>query len=316
MPEIGYALSSEEHPPSDLVRHARVAEEAGFTFALVSDHFHPWIDAQGHSPFVWSVLGGIAEATERLRVGTGVTCPLVRVHPAIVAQAAATTAAMMPGRFFLGVGTGENLNEHVLGDRWPAPDDRLDMLEEAVELMRTLWEGGYQTFRGDFYVAEQARLYDLPEERIPVMVAASKPNAAELAARVGDGLVATAPDEKVVSKYREAGGDGPRYGKVTLCWAESDDEARETAYRWFANTGAPGELNTELTLPRHYEQVAQLLEPADMADLLSCGPDPEPVVEQVREFEQAGLDHLYFHQVGPDQEGFFRFWREQLHPRL
>jgi len=316
VPEFGYHMSAEEHAPLDLVRNAKRAEEEGFSFALVSDHFHPWLDQQGHAAFVWSVIGAIAVETERLELGTGVTCPLIRIHPAIVAHAAATAATMMPGRFFLGVGTGENLNEHVLGDRWPAPDDRLDMLEEAIELMRTLWQGDYQTFRGDYYVTEQARIYDLPEEPVRVMVAASTPNAAELAGRVGAGLVSTGPDEELVSKYRDAGGDGPRYGKVTLCWGESEEEAQETAYKWFANTGAPGELNTELALPRHYEQVAQLLEPADMADLLACGPDPEPVLEQVREFEQAGLDHLYFHQVGPDQEGFFRFWQEQLKPRL
>jgi coenzyme F420-dependent glucose-6-phosphate dehydrogenase len=313
VPEYGYQLSAEEHAPHDLVRNAQRAEEEGLSYALVSDHFHPWLDQQGHSAFVWCVVGAIAATTERLELGTGVTCPLIRIHPAIVAHAAATAATMMPGRFFLGVGTGENLNEHVLGDRWPAPDDRLDMLEEAVELMRTLWQGGYQTFRGDYYVAEQARLYDLPDEPIRVMMAAAQTNAAELAGRIGDGLISTAPDGEVVSKY---GGDGPRYGKVTLCWAESEGEAQETAYRWFSNTGAPGDLTTELALPRHFEQVAELLSPDDMADKLACGPDPERVLEQVKEFEQAGFDHLYFHQVGPDQEGFFRFWREELQPRL
>jgi coenzyme F420-dependent glucose-6-phosphate dehydrogenase len=313
MPQFGYHLSSEEHAPLDLVRNARRAEEEGFPFALVSDHFHPWLDHQGHSGFVWSVVGAIAVVTERLELGTGVTCPLIRIHPAIVAHAAATAATMMPGRFSLGVGTGENLNEHVLGDRWPAPDERLGMLEEAVELMRTLWQGDYQTFRGDYYAAEQARLYDLPDEPLRVMVAASQPNAAELAGRIGDGLISTAPSEEIASKY---GGEGPRYGKVTLCWAESEQEARETAYRWFANTGAPGELTTELPLPRQFEQVAELLSPDEMGDLLACGPDPEPVVEQIKEFEQAGFDHLYLHQVGPNQEGFFRFWREELKPRL
>src|SRR3954465_13378228 len=161
MAELGYALSSEEHRPNDLVRAAQRAEEVGFTFALISDHFHPWVDAQGQSPFVWSVLGGIAHATQRLRVGTGVPCPLVRVHPAIIAQATATVAAMMPGRFFLGVGSGENLNEHILGDRWPLPDERLEMLEEAVEVIRLLWQGGEQTHRGRHYTVDHARVYTL-----------------------------------------------------------------------------------------------------------------------------------------------------------
>src|SRR2546429_2172440 len=192
--ELGYKLSSEEFGPRDLVRQARQAEEAGFTFGLISDHFHPWIDKQGHSPFVWSVIGGIAQVTEKIRVGTGVTCPLIRIHPAIVAQAAATVAAMMPGRFFLGVGTGENLNEHVLGDRWPLPDERLEMLEEAVEVMRLLWQGGEQTHRGRHYTVDHARVYTLPDEPPDIYVAAAAPKAAELAGRVGDGFVSTSPD--------------------------------------------------------------------------------------------------------------------------
>src|SRR5687767_2849359 len=214
MTEFGYWLSSEEHTPLDLVANAAKAEEAGFGFAMISDHFHPWVDSQGHSPFVWSVIGAIANATERLRLGTGVTCPLIRIHPAIVAQAAATSAAMMPGRFFLGLGTGENLNEHVTGERWPAPDERLEMLEEAIVLIRQLWEGGYQTFRGEWYDVDHARIYTLPEEPIPIAVAAGQPNAAELAGRLGDAFVSTAPEQDLVDGYREAGGDGPRYGQV------------------------------------------------------------------------------------------------------
>src|SRR5437763_8806384 len=206
--ELGYAFSSEEHPPRDLVAHARAAEEAGFGFGLISDHFHPWTPRQGRSPFVWSVVGGIAGATERFRLGTGVTCPLIRIHPAIVAQAAATSEAMMPGRFFLGVGTGENLNEHVLGDRWPAPDERLRMLEEAIAVIRELWSGEEVTFRGDFYAVENARIYSLPDELPPIAVAAGKKNAARLAATAGDALISVAPDEEVVSTFREAGGAG------------------------------------------------------------------------------------------------------------
>src|ERR671915_1609376 len=183
--QIGYAISSEEHLPNDIVRHARMAEEAGFTYALISDHYHPWVDTQGHSPFVWSVIGGIATATENLRLGTGVTCPTVRIHPAVIAQAAATSAAMMPGRFFLGVGTGENLNEHILGDRWPPSDIRREMLEEAVDVIRSLWEGGSQSHYGDYYVVENARLYTLPEEPIEVVVAAAGLRSAKMAGRVG-----------------------------------------------------------------------------------------------------------------------------------
>jgi coenzyme F420-dependent glucose-6-phosphate dehydrogenase len=314
--EFGYALSAEEHTPLDLVRNARRAEEAGFSFALISDHFHPWVDAQGHSPFVWSVIGGIAGATERLRLGTGVTCPTIRTHPAIIAHAAATCAAMMPGRFFLGVGTGENLNEHVVGEGWPAPDERLDMLEEAIEVIRTLWEGGYQTFRGEFYEVEQARLYTLPDEPPPIAVAAGKPLAAELAGRAGDALVSVAPDSEVVGNYQEAGGDGPRYAQVTVCWAESEDEARDTAYRHWPNIALQGDLSQELALPMHFEQACENVSPEDVAGLMVLGPDPEPYVDTVREYVQAGFDHLYLHQVGPDQDGFFGFWEAQLADRL
>ena len=316
MAEFGYALSSEEHGPSELVSNARRAEQAGFTFALISDHYHPWTDEQGQSPFVWSVIGGIAQATERLRLGTGVTCPLVRIHPAVIAHAAATAATMMPGRFFLGLGSGENLNEHILGDRWPAPDERLDMLEEAIDVIRTLWDGGYQTLRGDFFDVDQARIYTLPDPLPDIAVAASKPLAAELAGRSGDALITTAPDAEVVQGYEEAGGTGPKYAQVTVCWAASEDEAKETAHRVWPNAALKGELSQELRLPLHFEQAAQNVTPDDVAELVVCGPDPEPYAEQVQQYVEAGLDHIYFHQVGRDQEGFFRFFETELRNRL
>jgi coenzyme F420-dependent glucose-6-phosphate dehydrogenase len=316
VPEYGYALSSEEHSPNDLVRNAKAAEEAGFTFALVSDHFHPWVDAQGQSPFVWSTIGAIAHATDRLVLGTGVTCPMIRIHPAIVAHAAATSAAMMPGRFFLGVGSGENLNEHVLGDQWPAADERLEMLEEAIEVIRVLWEGGFQSFRGKFYDVEQARLYTLPDEPPPLAVAASKPLAAELAGRVGDAFIGVAPDAQIVGKFDESGGSGkPRYGQITVCWAESEAAGRKTIEEVWPNAGLKGDLSQELATPVLFEQACELVRDEDL-ESLPAGPDPEPYVQAVREYEQAGFTHIYFHQIGRDQEGFFRFWREQLEPRL
>jgi coenzyme F420-dependent glucose-6-phosphate dehydrogenase len=310
--ELGYSISCEEHRPLDIVRHARLAEEAGLGFALISDHFHPWTDSQGQSPFVWSVIGAIAARTERLRLGTGVTCPLIRIHPAIVAQAAATSAAMMPGRFFLGVGTGENLNEHVTGERWPAPDERIEMLEEAIVLMRQLWEGGYQTFRGDYYDVDHARIYTLPEEPIPIAVAAAQPNAAELAGRLGDALVSTAPDAEVTAGYRDAGGDGPRYGQVTVCWHEDEAQARRTALEIWPNAGAPGRLSQELPLPSDFESVAELVTEEQIAEQVVCGPDPEPYLAAIRRYAEAGFDHVYIHQVGADQEGFLRFWEREL----
>jgi coenzyme F420-dependent glucose-6-phosphate dehydrogenase len=315
VPEIGYALSSEEHPPGDLVANARRAEKTGFTFALVSDHFHPWTDSQGQSPFVWAVIGGIAQTTETLRLGTGVTCPTIRTHPAIIAHAAATVSAMMPGRFFLGLGTGENLNEHILGDPWPSPDERLEMLEEAIEIIRLLWQGGYQTYRGEHYDVEQARIYTLPDPLPPIAVAASKPGAAEVAGQ-NDALVGVAPEAEVIEAFESAGGQGkPRYGQVTLCWAESEDEAREKAYEVWPNAAAKGDLSQELPLPLHFEQAAEMVTPDDVAESVVCGPDPGPVLEQIDEYEQAGYDHVYLHQVGRDQEGFFRFAEREILPR-
>jgi coenzyme F420-dependent glucose-6-phosphate dehydrogenase len=316
VPEYGYALSSEEHPPSDLVRNAKAAEDAGFTFALVSDHYHPWVDAQGHSPFVWSTIGAVAQATDRLVLGTGVTCPMIRIHPAIIAHAAATSAALMPGRFFLGVGSGENLNEHVLGDKWPAADERLEMFEEAIEVVRLLWEGGFQSFRGEFYDVEQARIYTLPDEPPPLAIAASKPLAAELAGRLGDAFIGVAPDAEVVDKFDEAGGSGkPKYGQITACWAESEEAGRKTIAEVWPNAGLKGDLSQELATPVLFEQACELVREEDL-ESLPAGPDPEPYIEAAREYEQAGFTHIYFHQIGRDQEGFFRFWRGQLQPRL
>ena len=316
MPELGYSLSSEEHGPTDLVRFAKAAEDAGFTYALISDHFHPWVDAQGNSPFVWSVIGGIAQATERIRLGTGVTCPMIRIHPAIIAQAAATSEAMMPGRFFLGVGTGENLNEHILGDKWPAPDERLEMLAEAVEVIRLLWQGGYQTHRGKHYTVEQAQIYTLPERLPEIAVAAAQPLAAELAGRIGDALINVEPDDEVVQKFDQNGGSGkPKYGHLTVCWAESEEEAKKTAFEIWPNAGLEGPLTQELALPAHFEGAAQMVEPDDLAESMPLGPDPDRYLEQIQAFEKAGYDHVYIHHIGPDQDGFIEFAKRELMPK-
>ena len=309
---IGYAISSEEHRPLDIVRHAQLAEQAGIEFALISDHFHPWTDRQGQSAFVWSTIGAIAASTERLRVGTGVTCPLIRMHPAIVAQAAATSACLLPGRFFLGLGTGENLNEHVTGARWPAPDERIEMLAEAIVLIRQLWEGGVQTFRGDHYAVDHARIYTLPDEPVPIAVAAAKENAAELAARLGDALISTSPEAEVVEAYRSAGGAGARYGQLTVCWGEDEAAARRLAHEIWPNAGAPGRLSQELPLPSDFEDVGTLVTEEQLAEQIVCGPDPAGYVAGLRKFEEAGFDHVAIHQVGPDQEGFLRFYEREL----
>jgi coenzyme F420-dependent glucose-6-phosphate dehydrogenase len=314
---LGYALSSEEHAPRDLVQYARHAEEVGFAFALISDHYHPWIDQQGQSPFVWSVIGGIAQVTQRLRLGTGVTCPTMRIHPAIIAQAASTSEALMPGRFFLGVGTGENLNEHILGDGWPAHDMREAMLEEAVEIIRTLWQGDTLTYRGEYYTVENARIYTLPEQLPPILMAASGPRAAECAGRIADGLITTTPDAELLKQFEAAGGNGKSsYGQLTVCWAQDEASARRIAYKYWPTAAVKGELTQELATPTHFEQAAKMVREADVAEAIICGPDPERHIAGVKEFIDAGYEHVYVHQVGPDQTGFFRFYEREVLPKL
>jgi coenzyme F420-dependent glucose-6-phosphate dehydrogenase len=311
---IGYALSSEEFRPGELVRQARRAEAAGFDYALISDHFHPWIDRQGESSFVWTVIGGIASETERMSIGTGVTCPILRIHPALVAQAAATAADLLPGRFFLGVGTGEHLNEHILAQRWPSASERLDMLEEAIALIRSLWDGDLTTHHGDHFVVEDARIYTLPDELPPIVVAAGGPDAAALAGRVGDGLCSTSPDEELVGAYQAAGGDGPRYGQLTVCWAESERDARRIAFEQWPNAALAGPLGQELPLPAHFEQAAAMVTEDDVAEKIICGPDPERHLEGIGTFVDVGFDHVYVHQVGPDQDGFCSFYEREILP--
>jgi coenzyme F420-dependent glucose-6-phosphate dehydrogenase len=313
---VGYALSSEEHSPSDLVHHARMAEERGFTFALVSDHFHPWVDRQGNSPFVWSVLGAIAQATDKLTIGTGVTCPTFRIHPAIIAHAAATTAALMPGRFFLGVGTGENLNEHILGQRWPEWEVRAAMLEEAVDVIRELWKGEVTSHHGRHYTVENARLYTLPKRPPPIHVAASGPRMAALAGRFGDGLIGTGPEEALIKAFTGGGGDGPRFGQVTVCWSRSEAEARRVAHEWWPTAAIHGEASQELPNPAQFEQLAEGVTEDQVAEIIPCGPSPKPILEHISRYVDAGFDHVYLHQVGPDQEGFLEFASTKLIPNF
>lgn len=316
MTAIGYALSSEEHGPIDLVRHAARAEEAGFSFAVISDHYHPWTDRQGQSPFVWGVLGAIAQATERLRLGTGVTCPTVRIHPAIVAQASATAAALMPGRFFLGLGSGERLNEHILGTPWPDLGTRADMLAEAVEIIRALWQGDLVNHRGTHYTVQSARLYSLPDPLPPIYLAAAGPEAARDAARSGDGLIGTAPEASNLKAYAEAGGAGPRIGQVTICWAPTEKEARRTAHAWWPTVALHGEVTQELPNPAHFEALAKSVTEDQVAELVPCGPDAERYLAAIRAYVDAGYDHVYLHQVGPDQAGFIKFAEGELLPAL
>ena len=317
MTAIGYALSSEEHGPRDLVANARAAEEAGFSFALISDHFHPWIERHPHSPFVWGVLGAIAQATDKLVVGTGVTCPTFRTHPAIIAHAAATAADLMPGRFFLGVGTGENLNEHILGQAWPEWEVRAEMLEEAVEVIRELWKGKVTSHRGRHYTVQNARLYTLPKELPRIHVAAGGERMAEVAGRIGDGLIATAPDKKLLGAYRASRrrGSAVRPGDAVLGGLGArgpQDRPRVVADRRAARRSDPGTAEPGAV---HGPRTERHRGPGRRGRS-RAGRTPTRIWRRSRNIIDAGYDHVYLHQVGPDQDGFLEFARKELLPRI
>lgn len=315
MPEVGLFLSSEEHGPRQLVDYARLGEQAGMTSVFISDHYHPWTERQGESPFVWSVIGGIA-ATTKVRIVTGVTCPTVRMHPAVVAQAAATSALMALGRFRLGVGSGEALNEHILGDRWPSADVRLEMLEEAVEVMRELWRGQFTSHRGRHYTVENAKIYSCPDEPPPVLISGFGPKAIALAGRIGDGFVTTSPSADDISAYRKAGGKGPAVAALKACWGPDEAAARKLAFDIWPTTGVPGELSQELPMPAHFEQAAQNVSEEMVAEKIPCGPDPERHVAAFRQYLDAGFDEVYVSQIGDDQSGYLDFFFREVKPRL
>jgi G6PDH family F420-dependent oxidoreductase len=312
---IGYTLSSEDHGPKELVEQARRAEAAGFHALWISDHYHPWIDEQGHSPFVWSVIGAIAEATS-LPVTTGVTCPTVRIHPAVIAQAAATSSILLGGRFSLGVGSGEALNEHILGDVWPEADERLEMLEEAIEVMRLLWRGGVQSHRGRHYRVSHARVYDLPDEPPRVLVSGFGPSATKLAARVGDGYCTTSPDEELIGLYRSQGGSGPVHAGSKVCFGPDEQEAIRTVHRLWPNIGLPGELAQVLPTPAHFEQAAELVTEEMIGQAVPCGPDLDHHAQELQAFADAGVDELYVQQVGAGLDGFFDTWAPYILDRF
>ncbi|MEU4199977.1 LLM class F420-dependent oxidoreductase [Streptomyces sp. NPDC045470] len=316
MTDYGYFLSCEEHSPAELVEQARMAEQAGFTKLWISDHFHPWNDAQGQSPFVWSVIGALSQVTS-LPVETAVTCPIMRLHPVVTAQAAATSGVLLDGRFRLGVGSGEALNEHILGDHWPQASVRLEMLEEAVQVMRQLFEGGEVSHHGKHYTVENARLYTVPAEPVPIDVSAFGPNATELAARVGDGFVTMTPDADAVERFRRGGGGNkPVLGGVKVCWNQDRDEAVRTAHHLWANEQLPGELPQILPTPRHFEQASQLVTPERVAEAVTCGDDVDAHVSALHAYAEAGFDSVYVNQIGPEQRGFFDFYRTKVLPQL
>jgi G6PDH family F420-dependent oxidoreductase len=314
---IGYFLSCEEHPPAELLAQARAAEEAGFQGLWISDHFHPWNDEQGESAFVWAVIGALAQVTERVPIATAVTCPTIRIHPAVLAQATATCAQMLGGRFRFGVGSGEALNEQVLGDDWPEADVRLEMLEEALELIRRLWTGEVVNHRGPHYRVRHARIYTLPDEPPPILISGFGPKAVDLAARAGDGYVTTSPDAELISRFRSsAGADKPVQAGTKVCYGPDEQEARRTAHRLWPNEQLPGELAQVLSTPEHFEQASSLVTEEMIGETVPCGPDLDRHLESIQQYADAGVDELYIQQIGGGDEQFFDAYRRVILPRF
>jgi G6PDH family F420-dependent oxidoreductase len=316
MAEIGIFFSSEERTAPELVDAAVKAERAGFRSAWISDHFHPWNDEQGQSPFVWSVLGAVAAATESMRWMTAVTCPTVRTHPGVVAHAAATTATLMPGRFRLGVGSGEALNEHVFGARWPDADVRLEMLAEAVEVIRLLWQGGFKHHHGRHYTLESARLYSLPGQPPEILVSGFGERSIALAAKIGDGYVTVGPDADALQAYRAQGGRGPLTGGLKVCWGEDRTACLRTVRRLWPNEALTGELAQVLPSPRHFEQATALVTEEHLDGSVPCGPDPQEHIAAIQEYVDAGFDEIYVAHIGPGHDGFVDFYAREVLPHF
>jgi G6PDH family F420-dependent oxidoreductase len=316
MTAFGYTLMGEEHSPKELVDIARRAEAAGFEFLVASDHYHPWVPEQRHSPYTWSVLGAVATVTERIDLATMVTCPIIRYHPAIVAQKAATVALLSDGRFTLGVGAGERLNEHVVGAPWPAVEVRHEMLREAVEIMRLLWTGGYHTYRGSYFTAEDAQVFDLPPTPVPIAVAASGEQSARLAAEIGDALIGIDPEPGIVETFHGAGGTGAAWTQVALCWAEDEDRAIDIAHGRFRWSPLGWKVMSELPNPVNFDAAATPVTRELVAERIPHGPKASTYVDAIERFVDAGYEKVALLQIGDDQEGFFRFWEDELGPRL
>jgi G6PDH family F420-dependent oxidoreductase len=316
MTRYGYKLMSEEHGPNELVRNACRAEELGFDFIAISDHFSPWLASQGHSPAAWTVLGAVAARTQRVGLVTAVTCPTIRYHPATIAQSAATLALLSNGRFTLGVGAGENLNEHVVGQGWPSPAERQDMLDEALDVITRLWEGRELSHHGQHYTIDRAKLWDVPETAPGLAVAAGGPRAARLAGERHAGLFTTEANAELREAWEAAGGEGPRYAEIGLCWARDEREAQRIAHERMRFSLLGWKVMPELPTPQSFEAAAAFVREDDVTKQVACGPDPERHVAAIRTYLEAGYDHLVLLSGGPDQEGFLEFWHKELKPRL
>ncbi|MFC7405525.1 TIGR03557 family F420-dependent LLM class oxidoreductase [Georgenia alba] len=319
MTRFGYTLMTEQAGPKDLVRYAQEAERRGFDFEVCSDHYFPWLDSMGHSPYAWAVLGAAAHATERVELLSFVTCPIMRYHPAVVAQKAATVGLLADGRFILGLGAGENLNEHVVGERWPAVAERHDMLEEALVIIRDLLDGEQLTFAGDHYRVDQAKLWDLPEQTVETGVAVSGPESVSRFSSMADHLITTDPDPEVVSQWqeqrREAGlPEGRVIGQVPISWDPDPDIALERAHEMFRWSGLGWHVNADLPTTQAFEAATAALRPEDVASSIACGPDLDAVVESVRPYWEAGFTDVAVVQVGGDTQD--RFFEQAAEPLL
>jgi G6PDH family F420-dependent oxidoreductase len=315
MASFGYTMMTEQSRPDQLIRDIALAEQAGFDFSVTSDHYQPWLESQGHSGYAWSILGAAAQATERIGLMTYVTCPTLRYHPAVVAQKAATVQILSGNRFRLGLGAGENLNEHVVGQRWPAVGARHEMLGEAVDVIAGLFDatdGSTFNYRGKHYDVEQAKLWDLPDERVPIGLAVSGRDSCELAGRKADVLVAVEPKRELIEMFEEAGGAGkPKVGQIALAYDADRDSAIERAhdqFRWF---GLGWKVNADLPNPESFEAATQFVTPDQVAEALGCGPDVEEHVEKIRPFIDAGFTEVALVQIGGDQQAEFIEWAER-----
>lgn len=311
--QIGYKLATEGFSPQELIRQAVRAEEAGFDFVEMSDHYHPWLEEQGHSGFTWSILGAIAARTSTIGLATGVTCPTMRYHPAIIAQAAATMGLISDGRFTLGVGSGENLNEHIIGQGWPVVSRRHEMLREALEIIRLLWEGGYQSFDGAYLQLEDARVFDLPDELPPIAVAVSGAASLEVANEFGDGIFAVSPDSELVTGFT---GDGPLYAEVALAYAPTDDEALAALMekqRWAVGDW---KVMSELPNPVNFDAASTTVREEDLREAFAVGPDASTHLAAIQEFADAGFDHIVLNNGGPDPDAFIDFYAQELRATL
>jgi len=315
--KIGYTLSTEEQGPKDLVATAVLAEEKGFDFLGISDHFHPWTPTQGQRPFSWSVIAAVGQATSRIEVLSEVVCPIMRYHPAIVAQAAATSQLFLDGRYLLGVGTGEYLNEHVVGEGWPHIAVRRLMLEEAIDIMRELWTGEMVNRYGEFFTVEAARLYTVPDSPPPIIVSAFGPKSAEMAGRKGDGFVSVAPERSIVETYeRSADVVGPRYAQMTVCYGDDKEAAKQRVKKQWPNAGLSGQAVTELRTPEYFKQAFSNLTVDQATNGVVCGNNVDEYLEQMQKFADAGYTHVYLHDVSGNETAFIDFAAKELLPKL